>query len=88
MFASQSSAQWVYFCHLEVVKLVADSLKDGKDGGQAARLVVLEAINKDSKDDLTASFSKPSPAIAWADIYTFFSLGGSAPLNNDIYSRG
>merc|ERR1711957_46735 len=41
------------FSNEEVVKLVADKLKEGKDGGQAARLVCLEAIAKDSKDNIT-----------------------------------
>jgi len=41
------------FPNPEVVKLVADTLKDGKDGGHAARLVCLEAIAKDSKDNIT-----------------------------------
>merc|ERR1719491_775056 len=37
------------FSNEEVVKLVAETLKEGKDGGHAARLVCLEAITKDSK---------------------------------------
>jgi hypothetical protein len=41
------------FSNEEVVKLVAETLKEGKNGGQAARLVCLEAINKDSKDNIT-----------------------------------
>merc|ERR1740117_1754050 len=41
------------FSNEEVVKLVAESLKEGKNAGQAARLVCLEAINKDSKDNIT-----------------------------------
>jgi len=41
------------FSNEEVVKLVAETLKEGKDGGHAARLVCMEAINKDSKDNIT-----------------------------------
>lgn len=41
------------FSNEEVVQLVAKTLKGGKEGGHAARLVCLEAINKDSKDNIT-----------------------------------
>jgi len=41
------------FSNSEVVELVAKTLKEGQNGGQAARLVCREAINKDSKDNIT-----------------------------------
>jgi len=41
------------FSNEEVVKLVADTLKEKNDGGHAGKLVCLEAINKNSKDNIT-----------------------------------
>jgi len=47
------------FANEEVVKLVADSLKEGKDAGQAASLVCLKAIATDSKDNITCMVVQP-----------------------------
>jgi len=41
------------FSNTEVVELVAETLKGGKDGGTAARLVCHKAIDRDSKDNIT-----------------------------------
>jgi len=41
------------FSPTEVVELVAETLKGGKDGGTAARLVCHKAIDRNSKDNIT-----------------------------------
>jgi len=47
------------FPNAEVVKLVADSLKEGKNAGQAASLVCQKAIASDSKDNITCMVVQP-----------------------------
>lgn len=47
------------FPNEEVVKLVADSLREGKDAGQAANLVCLKAIATESKDNITCMVVQP-----------------------------
>lgn len=41
------------FSNTEVVELVAETLKGGKDGGTAARFVCHKAIDRNSKDNIT-----------------------------------
>lgn len=47
------------FPNEEVVKYVAESLKEGKDAGQAASLVCHKAIATDSKDNITCMVVQP-----------------------------
>lgn len=75
------------FSNEEVVSLVAKTLKEGKDGGHAARLVCLEAINKDSKDNITCMVVQLQGVAEAFDRQAEFIPGSVSKIGNAAFRK-
>jgi len=73
------------FSNEEVVKLVADCLKEGKDAGQASSSVCLKAMERDSKDNITCMTVQLQGASEPFDRKTEFIPGAVTELKNKSY---